>query len=41
MEAAIKQREENPYGLLYSPTGARLPFWSELRNIRFQEIHID
>ncbi|HWP61001.1 MAG TPA: hypothetical protein VN495_00145 [Candidatus Paceibacterota bacterium] len=41
MEAALRQREQNPYGLLYSPSGDRLPFWDSLSNINFREFHIE
>lgn len=41
MEAALIQRQQNPYGLLYSPTGERLAFWDTLSNIKFREFRID
>ncbi len=41
MEAALKQREENPYGLLYSPSGERLPLWDDFKHIDFREICVE
>lgn len=41
MEAALRQRNDKPYGVLYTADGDYHPFWNELSNIRFTEFLIE
>lgn len=41
LRGALVQRQNNPYGLMYTPDGARKPFWNELDRLKITEFDIE